>query len=84
MNKKSTSVRLDEESRAVLEVVSRRTGVSMAKLLTLAVAEYVARIEKTGRITFPVKDSEGGFALKKVAEGKPGYGNSDKPAGGRG
>lgn len=56
MEVKSTSVRIDEETRDRLKRLAEKSGISITKLITLASAYYVQHVEQTGNINVPVKE----------------------------
>lgn len=70
METRSTSVRIDEQTRNRLKELSEKSGVSITKLITLATSYYVELVEKTGLIEVRLK----------VASGRTEYGSK----GGRG
>jgi hypothetical protein len=50
MEKKSTSIRIDEDARSRLAALSERYSVSITKLITLAAEMYAKHVEATGEI----------------------------------
>ncbi len=58
MESRSTSVRIDEQTRDRLKNLSQKSGVSITKLITLATAYYVEHAEREGVINVPLKISQ--------------------------
>ena len=52
--KKSISVRLDADAQAALKQLSESSGISVTKLLTLAVFNYCEHVDKAGKINVPL------------------------------
>ena len=67
-NTKSTSVRIDQEAIDRLRRLSDHCGVSVAKLLTLAVGRFVDQVESNGELRVP---------LGQVAEDRSKYGTEE-------
>ena len=55
MDSRSTSVRIDEQTRDRLKQLAGKSGVSITKLITLATAYYVEHVEQTGIINVPLR-----------------------------
>lgn len=70
METRSTSVRIDEQTRNRLKELSEKSGVSITKLITLATSYYVDLVEKTGLIEVPLKiaSSRSEYGAKKGKE----------------
>jgi len=91
MEGRSTSVRIDEQTRDRLKRLAEKSGVSITKLITLASAYYVEHVEQTGMINVPLKHpvniQAGQMAINgnivnhhslKVAESRAEYGAGKK------
>ena len=85
MSSTSSTVRIDPEAHEALKELSSKSGISITRLITLAVAKYVEHVRETGSISLQVYP-EPTAKLSVVAEKATGYrsgkSGNEKPKGG--
>ena len=59
----SVPVRFNEDQDARLREISRKSGITVADLVRLAVDDLLAKIEKDGNITIPMRER---YALSRA------------------
>lgn len=74
MEMRSTSVRIDEQTRDRLRDLSSKSGVSITKLITLATAYYCEQVESSGMINVPLKVASKPHDYVAKKKGEPGPG----------
>ena len=72
MSSTSSTVRIEPEAHEALKELASKSGISITRLITLAVAKYVEHVRETGSISLQVYP-EPKAKLSVVAEKGTGY-----------
>ena len=60
-----TSVRFDEPTEIRLDEISRKSGLTKADLVRRAVVEYVAQVDRDGKLTISLHENPVSYKIKR-------------------